>query len=401
MFQHQITCINTNLSFSLNNSSTEEENYTKFLIDFQYKIKQVAIGRGYILILNDKGQVFFKGKLSDLEYLDNYFTKLEIISSKFIKFIASGENFILLIDQFNKIFIYGIFGSENYKKLTEIGMIENNDEIKFISCGVDIAVIVTQKKNELIIGGNLYAFNGKEDNGFGDTNTLDYFIKIDNLPIKSEIKDLQCGYYHTIVLDYNGNIYGSGKNTKGQLGLGKSNKGKVLSTLTQLNVPFKVKKIATTPEGTLLLNNHNELYGSGENYAFQLGFSSKQNVLQFKKIVIDNVCVDNNITKPLIIKKLFNTFKHLTVILTENDGFYLTGQHVKGGFRKLKDINDCKDWKYNYAFLNVENNNDVVYLFQTSYKINENEQKRKDLFEKLKASTKNNNLLSDIVFNFY
>ncbi|KAL9656359.1 hypothetical protein ABK040_005125 [Willaertia magna] len=372
--------------------------------DFQHLIKQVACGIDFILLLTDNGHVYFKGELKELKYLDN-FTKIESILS-IIKYIASGEDFIILIDQFNKIFVYGEFGKENYKKFTEIGKIVNNDEIKFISCGADIVIVVTQK-NELIIGGCLQAFNGQENIEL--TNTTDGFIKIDNVcQIKSEIKDLQCGYYHTIVLDYNGNIYGSGENMNGQLGLGKSNEDTVLSTLTRLNVPFKVKKIATTPEGTLLLNYHNELYGSGENTATQLGISDTLNIYEFTKIVIDNICVDNNDYNicvdnnngPLIIKKLFQSAWSLTVILTENDGFYFTGQNTFEGFRKLKEIKDYKNWKYNYALLGIKESNDFVYLFQTNYKINEKQKRKNKLLFKKLLNPQNNNLLHDIIFTF-
>ncbi|KAL9655226.1 hypothetical protein ABK040_009001 [Willaertia magna] len=361
---------------------------TSISCNFQYKIKQVASGNGYILILTYNGHLYFKGELQDLNY-PNYFVKIdnkiENVPST-IKFIASSENFILLIDHFHKIFIYGDFGTKIYDKFTEIGMIEKNDEIKFISSGSEIVIIVTQN-NKLIVVGFLQPFNGTEKYGF---------IKMGKLPFQEDIKDLQCGYYHTIVLDYNGNIYGSGDNTGGQLGLSKVNIA-VLKNLTQLNVPFKVKKIATAPEGTLLLNYHNELYGSGENSAFQLGLSSRTTIYEFTKIILSNVCNENNdLGRPVIIKKLFKTERYITIILTENDGFYFTGLLIYNGFRKLKEINGCEDWKYNYAVQNLDRLNNNIYVFQTNYKINK-KQKRKVTYFKQLLSARNNKLLSDVV----
>ncbi|KAL9644986.1 hypothetical protein ABK040_004479 [Willaertia magna] len=169
--------------------------------DFHHKIRQVASGIGYCLILTENGEVYFKGKLKGYDSQD--FIKIE--TNSFIAFIASGEFFFLLMDQFNQLYIYGDFG-KTYSKLTESVKIE--DEIKFISCGADIVVFVTQN-NELIIGGCVQAFDGFAE-------TLNDFIKIDKLPTK-QIKDLQCGYYHTIILDDNGNVFGSGENTRGQL----------------------------------------------------------------------------------------------------------------------------------------------------------------------------------------
>ncbi|KAL9657529.1 hypothetical protein ABK040_000957 [Willaertia magna] len=270
------------------------------LNNLSFKIKQISSSTESVLMLTTDFQVFLKGEIGEYNYND--FTKLPF---KNIKYIASGELFNLLIDDLNNVFICGELENTKYNSFTKFDKIK--DDIKFIVSGADV-VIVT-KTNKLIICGLLQPFNGTE------FTKVDGLSILENTPKNIEIKDLQIGYYHSVLLDNLGNVYGSGENKNGQLG---NTDETTLKEYTKLNIPFKVKKIATYTEGTLLLSYNNELYGSGLNHNHQLGMTGS--FKDFTKIILN---------ENLIIKKLYHSEQNYNIILT-NDGFYGCGNKKFG-----------------------------------------------------------------------
>ncbi|KAL9655936.1 hypothetical protein ABK040_007557 [Willaertia magna] len=248
----------------------------------------------FVVILTQTGNVYCKGYVGenaefegsgDLE--NNGFQKIKQISNA--KFMATGMNFIIVIDEKNNIYgcgcDYGQFGNfkkKEFSKFTKIMTLQNVEmNIKFITCGSESVFIIT-KNNKILFGGDSTVINGKEQPIIG-------FQEIIELPNK--IKDLKAGFSHAILLDYFGNIYGSGKNNEGQLGL--ENFNEILTCFTKLNVPFKVKKIACCATGTLLLSgnnndnsNYNNNYYNNELYASGFNDYHEKQIIGFKKITL-------------------------------------------------------------------------------------------------------------------
>ncbi|KAL9648566.1 hypothetical protein ABK040_012225 [Willaertia magna] len=350
------------------------ENYTRH--DFELKIKQVASGLDFLLILTENGTVFYKGVMKSYNNQDaSDFTQIVDKNISFISHIACGESFFILVNRDDKVFICGELDNRQYNHLTEI----SNDfvrekDIKFISCGADIVIFVT-KYDELIVSGCLQAFSG-------DVTFSDGFMKINNLNIKN-IKDLQCGFTHTVVLDNNGYVYGSGDNSHGQLG--KLEKDvEILSNLTKLNIPFKIKKMAVNIESTLLLNYFNELYGSGTDI-----YVNNVEVKEFTKFIL---------SENIIIKNLFRSgYSSFNVILTD-DGLYAYTSSNKI-FTKLETIEtiDCTNWEYNTVNINNSFGWEGVNIFQTNYKINR-KQKKERIYNIYKQLLDIHNTFFDVEF---
>ncbi|KAL9651524.1 hypothetical protein ABK040_001470 [Willaertia magna] len=266
----------------------------KFIeLNLPFKIKQISSTIDSILILTTDFEIYLKGKIGNYNFSN--FTKIE--NFKNIKHIACGEQFILLFDEFNNVFICGELSITKFNYFTKFDTIKN-DEINFISCGADVAIIT--KNNKLLVCGLLEPFNGK------DFTKEDGFTIFENLKNFTNIKDFQIGYYHSVLLNNFGDIYGSGKNECGQLG--NTGKDIVIKEYTKLNVPFKVKKIAVYTMGTLLLNFNNEVFKSGENVPV-----GKSKICAFTKIILN---------ESLIVKKLYHSGYTTNIILT-NDGFYI------------------------------------------------------------------------------
>ncbi|CCH58261.1 hypothetical protein TBLA_0A04670 [Henningerozyma blattae CBS 6284] len=86
----------------------------------------------------------------------------------------------------------------------------------------------------------------------------------------NKIKKLNCGGNHTILLDSNGSIYGTGDNNESQLGLPE----KVLAQFNKLQCNVKVKDIACSWTSTLILTEGNELLIMGKGFKGELGLGS-------------------------------------------------------------------------------------------------------------------------------
>ncbi|KAL9649594.1 hypothetical protein ABK040_003271 [Willaertia magna] len=233
-------------------------------LEFKPKIKLICSptfgANKFLCFITEIGDVYLKGELGKYNFKE--FTKIENISN--IKFAGCGEDFILLIDNENNFFgcgtDYGQSGlhkyNSNFYKILEFKKfnVDIKDKIKFIRCSTEIVIIVTME-NKILCVGNLETL-------FGEYEHIDEFKYLENN--LQEIKDLQCGDYHSIILDYNGNVYGAGSNRDGQLGF--EDFTIKLNTFQKLNVDFKVKKIMTAPDVTFLLNYFNEIYSCGHDF---------------------------------------------------------------------------------------------------------------------------------------
>ncbi|KAL9656686.1 hypothetical protein ABK040_002956 [Willaertia magna] len=254
--------------------------------------------------------------------------RIDIFSNA--KFVGTGESFIIVIDENNNIFgcgsNVGQFGTKSiiYTKFEQV-MTLKNENIKFITCNSDSAFIVTLD-NKILFGGNSKALNGLNESVTG-------YKVIESVP-KVEIKDLKAGFGHAILLDYFGNVYGSGENKEGQLGLDYN--AILPSSFTKLNVPFKVKKISCCETGTLLLSKEYELYACG--YYF------KEKSRGFKKVNLG--------LGPIHSFRFFQQGYEHPVISLNNEIYCLKNYKLfKEGKKKFKklEIGLIGEWKYTFV----------------------------------------------------
>lgn len=114
----------------------------------------------------------------------------------------------------------------------------------------------------------------------GGTQSNKQFEQVENL---SKIINVASGANHTICLDSDGFIYAFGKGDKGQLGAGE----KCLESFepTKISTVSNVTNIACGAYYTIVMDNSNQLFGTGENQHNQIGlptFGSK--VFEFTEL---------------------------------------------------------------------------------------------------------------------
>lgn len=118
--------------------------------------------------------------------------------------------------------------------------------------------------------GNVYSSGENETGqlGLGDTLDRDMSTKIEEI---SKIKDLCCAGDHTILLDFDGNVYTFGDDEYGYLGHGDDEQDKIVPTMIQ-NLP-PIRSISADGSHNILIDVNNIVYGFGSDELGQLGFN--------------------------------------------------------------------------------------------------------------------------------
>ena len=153
--------------------------------------------------------------------------------------------------------------------------------------------------NDLYGRGN----NDYNQQGFkkGNKNNVENFTK----RAENVKKIIHAGIYYTLYLDFNGNLFGCGRNNQGQLGLSSAEYGFIKRAEN-----VKDAQVANG-NSTWYLSENGDLYGTGDNYHGQQGSGDTSDVLVFTKRA-ENV-------------KRFKAASYSTWYLTEDDELYGCG----------------------------------------------------------------------------
>ncbi len=152
-----------------------------------------------------------------------------------------------------------------------------------ISCGVGHTMIL---KNSTLSGAG---DNSSGQFGIGLTSSIGTFQTLIDASGNSltNVSQVACGFNNSMILQ-NGTLRGTGDNSSGQLGV---------IPYTQIKTPMKVdftryteiKDIYTGSNHTMILLTNGDLYGVGLNSSGQLGLGSTSNVFIFTKVDITDV----------------------------------------------------------------------------------------------------------------
>ena len=139
----------------------------------------------------------------------------------------------------------------------------NVSNVKEISCGYNHVFMI---KND----GTVWAcgLNDKGQLGLGDTTNRNTFTQVPNM---NNVKEIKCGAKHTILLKNDGTVWGCGRNTFCELGLYNVTTGESTTFISLYNGKSDAQSIAANKDFSFILSNTGKLYGSGNNFAGQLG----------------------------------------------------------------------------------------------------------------------------------
>ena len=298
-----------------------------FLDDNDEFITQVACAEFHSLCLNREGQIFAWGgnlhnKLGQTGALLGQPLKIPSLINKKIVSIACGDYHSCALTNNGELYTWGGGGSYNRGQCGQgnlkdidtpkkVDFFRNNRVVK-VACGGYHTIVLCEN-------GSLYGFGKGEYGqcGYGDSQDtptpkmvkfnskmVTYYERgslkdADNPEFnppttlnnknrddmnttmgKIEIKDIQCGGEHTVVLSSFGRVYTFGHGYTGQLGLG--NNKNFYSPIIVMSLANKtVNQIAAGWSHTMVLTSEGNLYVAGCGKYGELGLTSNDNLNRY------------------------------------------------------------------------------------------------------------------------
>ncbi|XP_070606661.1 X-linked retinitis pigmentosa GTPase regulator isoform X2 [Erythrolamprus reginae] len=145
-----------------------------------------------------------------------------------------------------------------------------NDKPLHMSCGDEHTSVVTEN-------GKLYMFgsNNWGQLGLGTKNTVSKPTCVKVLK-PEKVKLAACGRNHTLICTEKGNLYATGGNSEGQLGLGGTEERSGFHLVSYFTSQHKIKQLAAGSYTSAALTGDGELYTFGESDNGKLGLSLEQ-----------------------------------------------------------------------------------------------------------------------------
>lgn len=297
---------------------------TKVILPSYRDITKVICGGYHTFFLTKDGEAYATGYNAfgqlGLNHKDNVFTPVKV-DLKNIKDIYCGGYHTFFLMKSGEVYAcgkndYGQLGlplSESIIKPTKVNSLTGT---RYVSCGGDFNIFLTKDNNFLVAGYNGYGQLG--DGTYNNANTVKNINS--SLPAEVKVKDIEkieCGSHHTLILLSNRNVYGTGSNMYGQLGLGKNKKDS--NVFVQLNVQG-IQNIVTDAYSSIFQVDTKILYGCGHNKLGELGLGDNIHRYEIVRLNYTDIWLDS-LNEDIIITPELDFGKNLFVI----DGYFLTG----------------------------------------------------------------------------
>ena len=137
------------------------------------------------------------------------------------------------------------------------------DNIVDIKCGYFHTLVLTSNREVYSCGGNYCG-----ELGIPNCTSSDNLKKIDTL---SDIIRIECGYFHSMFIDCDYNLFICGRNFYGQLGLDDKFRGKLIKHSLS-----NIIDISSGGNSTFVKTTDNEIYAFGSNKFLELGVETNE-----------------------------------------------------------------------------------------------------------------------------
>lgn len=186
--------------------------------------------------------------------------------------VSTGLDHTVFIDMVNNVLVcgnnhQGQLGLANVPE-SLIPTLIPNLKAKQVSAGYYHTVIIDLENNVWVWGGNRHG-----QLGIGNNNNQSLPIKIPNF----RASQVSAGSYHTIFIDLDNNVWVCGNNQFGELGLGNTQNRNKPTPIPNLNLLGKAKQVSAGFYHTVIIDLENNVWTFGLNNAGQLGLGDMIN----------------------------------------------------------------------------------------------------------------------------
>jgi alpha-tubulin suppressor-like RCC1 family protein len=256
------------------------------------QVNQICCGWHHSIIYKSNGELYVFGR-NDLGQLGlghnrnvNIPTLLMTDPKNHIILISCGADHSMLYKSNGELHVFGYnhygqlgLGHNNNTAVPQLLMIDKS--INQICCGENHSIIHKSNGELYVFGKNCWGQLGLRHNYDKNAPTL--------LMTDQSIQQISCGADHSIICKSNGEVYGFGYNNYGQLGLGHY-QNKNVPTLTIANDHTNpINQISCGDNHTIILKCNGEIYGFGENTYGQLGLNIDANKVNKPTLLAENV----------------------------------------------------------------------------------------------------------------
>ncbi|KAL2087778.1 hypothetical protein ACEWY4_016606 [Coilia grayii] len=155
-----------------------------------------------------------------------------------------------------------------------------NDTPSRICCGDEHTALITAKGKLFMFGSNNWG-----QLGFGTKTTVTKPTCVKALKTE-KVKLAACGRNHTLVYTTQGNIYATGGNSEGQLGLGDYEERSTFQLVEFFTKQSPVKMLAAGSNTSAALTQNGTLYVWGDNSEGQIGLGKENNAVRPQKLLV-------------------------------------------------------------------------------------------------------------------
>ncbi len=282
---------NNDGELGIGSTSELEETPVKMQLPTGSKIVRIAAGHYHSLLLDSEGNVYGVGQHYDGALGDGYTewppkltpVKMKLPEGVVATYIAGGASFSLIVDSEGNAYGTGTNGRG------ELGLGHSNTATTPtkipLPSGVKIVAASGGEYHSLLLDsdGNVYSFGLDEYGVLGIGSTGDYQltpVKM-HLPAGVKIVDIAAsGYRHSLALDSEGNVYGTGNSGGGELGIGIiGNNDTSVLTPVKMHLPPGVfaTGVAAGRDHSLVITSNGDVYSTGYNVAGELGLGNTGN----------------------------------------------------------------------------------------------------------------------------
>ncbi|XP_049729399.1 X-linked retinitis pigmentosa GTPase regulator isoform X1 [Elephas maximus indicus] len=155
-----------------------------------------------------------------------------------------------------------------------------NDVPIYLSCGDEHTALITGNNKLYMFGSNNWG-----QLGLGSKSAV--YRPICVKALKSEkVKLAACGRNHTLVSTEGGNVYATGGNNEGQLGLGDTEERNSFHLISFFTSRHKIKQLSAGANISAALTEDGELFMWGDNSEGQIGLNSISNVYVPRQVTV-------------------------------------------------------------------------------------------------------------------